>query len=349
MVIIMKYNKIILLVFVFLIFNGCYKTELVRGPDYNIYIFCEYSDWDQLNPVLSEVFNRTIRTPQKEFHFNLVHVNPDSFQYSLPQKQLIFLASLESEGSIADIVKRAVNDPEREEKVKSGESFLFKNTDQWGREQLNLIMASTTILNLGKLIRENSDLIYETMLEHQQKVVDRFMYRRSENKDASDGLLEKYLWKVKVQHDYSLAIEDSAGQFVFLRRRIPERWMFVKWFENSDRYKITKEWYLDMRDSIGVKYYGGDTVNRKYTSSKEINFLGKWCLKIEGLWENVEKVAGGPFVAYAFYDDNSRRIYMMDCSVFAPDMEKVPLLDQLNAMARTFKTKIEVVRDETGG
>ena len=47
---------------------------------------------------------------------------------------------------------------------------------------------------------------------------------------------------------------------------------------------------------------------------------------------------GGPFKNYTFYDPLSRRIYMIDISVYAPERDKMPSLRQLNLIARTFRT-----------
>jgi hypothetical protein len=86
-------------------------------------------------------------------------------------------------------------------------------------------------------------------------------------------------------------------------------------------------------------------VNRKYTKTKESEFLGRWCLKIEGLWEHEEQVAGGPFLAYVFYDEGTQRVYVIDCATFAPNKVKIPFLDQMDAVAHTFKTKVELQRE----
>ncbi len=329
-----------------LLVQGCYRRPAVRGPEYAVYIFAEDEDWKILEPVFEQIFNRIVYTPQAESHFEIVHADPANMGDYLAHRQIIFAASLKSEGKVADIVKRSVSRPELLDKVKSGESFLFKKEDQWTPHQLILTLVSNTVEDLAQKMMENKDLIYQILYDFQQKMVFDYMYRTLENKELSQKLMDKYQWTVRVQHDYFLALEDSANGFVFLRRRYPERWFFVKWIEGGNPDVISKEWYFNLRDSIGVWYYGGDRVNRSYGRTKEINFLGRWCLMIEGLWENEEKVAGGPFLAYVFYDEGTDRIYAIDCAVFYPADKKLPFLDQLNAMAMTFKTKVDIQREE---
>lgn len=326
--------------------QGCYRRPAVRGPEYTVYVFAENDDWKMLRPAIEEVFNRVTYTPQAETHFEIVHADVSQIGKYLSHRQLIFAASLKSKGDVAGIVKRSVNRPELLEKIKAGQSFLFKKENQWTTNQLILTLVSNTVEELVNKIVANKDLIYRLMYDFQQELVSKYMYRTLENKKLSRELLKKYQWTVRVQHDYFLAEEDSVNGFVFLRRRYPERWFFVKWIEDGNPDKITKEWYFDLRDSIGVWYYGGDKVNRKYGRAEVIDFLGRWCLRVEGLWENEEKIAGGPFLAYVFYDEGTQRIYAIDCSVFAPADKKLPYLDQLNAMAMTFKTKVDIQRKE---
>lgn len=51
---------------------------------------------------------------------------------------------------------------------------------------------------------------------------------------------------------------------------------------------------------------------------------------------------GGPFVTYAFYDQDSGRIYLVDGMVFAPNFKKREFLRQLEVTAHTFRTQSEL-------
>ena len=57
----------------------------------------------------------------------------------------------------------------------------------------------------------------------------------------------------------------------------------------------------------------------------------------------IEYGAGGPFVNYSFYDETTRRIYMIDGMVFAPGFEKREFLRHVEIIARTFRLKSDGV------
>ena len=318
----------------------------MKGPEYNLYVFAEDSDYAVLKETLHETFEREIFTPQHESHFKIIHVKPADFGSYLTYKQLLFVASLQSEGSIADLVKRSITRQNMMEKVKKGENFLFKNEDQWIKNQLIITLVAPTLDSLTKKIEENKDFIYNYFFNFQQKTVLDYVYSRLENKKLPGELMEKFQWTVRVPHDYFIDSEDLENHFVLLRRRIPERWFMVKYFDGLQPDVVTEEWALDLRDSLGVQYFKGIKTNRKYCSSKEINFLGRRCLRVEGLWEHDKQVVGGPFISYVFYDEGMQRVYLLDCATFAPNREKIPFLDQIDAMAHTFKTKLEIQREE---
>lgn len=54
---------------------------------------------------------------------------------------------------------------------------------------------------------------------------------------------------------------------------------------------------------------------------------------------------GGPFVNYTFYDEKSKRIYMLDGSVFAPKYFKRNLIQQMDVLLQSFMTKDELSKD----
>ena len=167
------------------------------------------------------------------------------------------------------------------------------------------------------------------------------MYAKLERKETEEKLMGKYGWRVRVQHDYFLAFEDPKENFVFLRRRFPERWLFVYWVDTEDPSFLTPEWCLKKRNEIGEKFYGEDRVVRGYTKVERGEFLGRKAFIVQGLWENEKEVAGGPYKAYCFYDSTTKRVYMIDIAVFAPGQRKMPFLRQLEVIAHTFRTHKE--------
>jgi hypothetical protein len=90
---------------------------------------------------------------------------------------------------------------------------------------------------------------------------------------------------------------------------------------------------------------------RRPLTTEQTSVLDRYGYKTHGLWHMVKPDdtegeflsvgGGGPFVAYAFYDRASDRVYLLHGSVFAPDFDKLQFLRQMKVMARTFRTQAE--------
>ena len=89
---------------------------------------------------------------------------------------------------------------------------------------------------------------------------------------------------------------------------------------------------------IKIITFKGDRVVNKYLFSKQGKFLGREAQITRGLWENESKVKGGPFRNYTFYDPLTRRVYMIDLAMYAPQNDKLPYLHRMDVIAKTFRT-----------
>ena len=118
----------------------------------------------------------------------------------------------------------------------------------------------------------------------------------------------------------------------------PERWLFVRWIEGKDASRLNQDWVVGERNRIGAEYYGGDRLSGSYLFSQRTEFLGRPAQLTTGLWENEEKVAGGPFRNYTFIDEPTGHLYMIDIAVYAPGRDKYPYLRRLDIIAHTFRT-----------
>ena len=54
---------------------------------------------------------------------------------------------------------------------------------------------------------------------------------------------------------------------------------------------------------------------------------------------------GGPFVNYTFFDEKTHRIYMIDGSIYAPKYYKKMIIQQIDVMLQSFKTKDEISKE----
>ncbi len=341
-----KFIPALVLSAAFLTLTGCFRKPQGFGEDTDLFVVADSTNWVVLEPTLREVFERVIYTPQPERVFEVYWVSPDKFSQYATRKNLVIAGELDSEGEIDRQIAGMLS-PEVRTRVEEGTAFVFPKPEPWAKNQLLLVLAGTSLEQLQENLIQNKERVYNLLYDHLIEKTREKMFERLEQVELEKQLLEKYGWMVRVQHDYFIQVERPQNRFVFLRRSLPgrERWLFVHWIDDADPNIITEEWAINTRNKLTRKFYQGDYIDEKRTHAEEVEFLGRSALKLVGLWANDEKVIGGPFRNYSFYDELSRRVYMIDIAVYFPGGEKEPFLRQLDIMAHTFKTAEEIARE----
>ncbi|NQT26533.1 DUF4837 family protein [candidate division KSB1 bacterium] len=304
-----------------------------------IVVLAEHEDWAVIQKPLKDVFEHVIRTPQPEKEYVLKHSGPDGYEQYAHTRYLILAASLETKGQIGDLVRRMLQDPEVRARVENGEQFSFVQKNPWAREQWMLVLVAKDIQTLREIIEIQGAQFYEYFNDAINAYLLDEMFERSEQKKLEKELMQLYGWKIRLHRDYFLAQALPREGIVWFRRTAPERWILVRWIEDADTSGVfTQDWIVNERNRIGEQVYGNDRIVDRYLFSYESEFLGRRAQVTTGLWENEAKAAGGPFKNYSFYDSISRRLYMVDVAVYAPEYDKVPLMRRLEIIAGTFQT-----------
>jgi len=321
--------------------SQCKRTLTGWGDDANIQVLADSTHWIATESILRSTFEKPIVTPQDETIFTLIKGDVTKFKRF---KNILFVGTLDGEGEISTIIKNSLSS-EAKQKVLEGE-YVFIQKEKWATSQLIMFLIATDINQLQQKIAENKYSIFNLYDSYWNEVVTKQMFIKGEQFDVEKYLLNTYAWMVKVQYEYEIFIENKKNNFVMLRRQLPERWFFIHWIEDANPDTLTKEWCIKTRDMLGNKFYEGDQLEQKFVQPKceEVDFLGRRAYRIEGLWRNDEKRAGGPVINYSFYDEKSRRIYMLDYAIFSPRQQETKrrYLRQAEIFLKTFKTKYDL-------
>lgn len=301
-------------------------------------VMADSTDWQRIQVNLRDVYERIIRTPQSESTFRLKHVPIEKFELYTRFKYLIIASTMNSKGKIGQIVQEQLQDSLIKKGILDGEYYVFPLRDQWAKDQLIAVLVAKDIQTLNQKILSNREFIYNIFKSDYEEYIHYTIEENRANHKLEGKLREKYEWTLLLQRDYFVVQEYPADGFIWFRRLMPERWIFVRWIEGGDMEMLRPGWIVRERNRIGAKYYGGDQVVNKYLYSREGEFLGRDAQITRGLWENEGKVKGGPFKNYTFYDPLSRRIFMIDLAMYAPQKDKLPYLHRMDVIAQTFRT-----------
>jgi hypothetical protein len=150
------------------------------------------------------------------------------------------------------------------------------------------------------------------------------------------AMAERFGWSVSPPTGYELFTTNEADGFVFFRRTRPDRTVFVYWTEGDAGF-VSEQYALSKREEVAGLYFDGDAIEwSRPVEVEKVRFLERTAVRVSGWWGNRTLVGGGPFRTYCFHDPDSRRVYLVDVSLFAPSFDKTALMRNLDAIARTF-------------
>ncbi len=349
-----KFNIIGVLVLLGFVISACNVKDPAVGKEDQIVVFADSTQYYNLEGTLLDVFSKIIYTPQPEKLFLLERKDISELEKFKHYKNIIILASLNSKNEVANYLKQIL-DKKVKELVAKDSVYVINKYDLWAKGQLVMILTSPTLEKLKKhILFGHRNLVQYFQKESNKRLSAKLYSSIYENKKAEAKLLKKFGWTIFVEVDYLFAKEDSINNFVWLRRAPNsdvERWIFVRWIDNATPAYLNRDSIIALRNRITKKYYR-TTDNKSYVeiadnylTTREVNFHNRYALMTQGLWRMSDQSMGGPFVNYTFYDAKTRRLYMIDGSLYAPKYKKKKIIQQVDIILQSFRTKGELSKE----
>ena len=352
----MKKFFIVLSLFGFLyILNGCDSSKKpATGFEDEIYVVADSLEFEELKVALQAAFEVEINTPMPEKLFIIKRVSSNLINKIQNKKNIVIVAPLNSNSYTSQYIKSIV-DTGIQKRFETENDFILSKYDLWAKNQLVTVLSAANMQELEfKILKNKDNLLYAYQKISDKRLKQSLYAPRYERKAIEGLLLRDHGWLIYVQADYKLAKNDYENNFVWLRRSPGsdmERWIFIHWIDNATPEYLNADSIKAIRNRMTKKFYQvrDDTayvvmVDSLYTTS-EINFNGRYALYTQGLWDLNIKGMGGPFINYTFYDEKSKRLYMLDGSIFAPKYYKRNLIQQIDVILQSFLTKDELSKD----
>lgn len=327
------------------------NRQPARGFEDEIFVVADSVEYEMLRETLEDVFEKIIYTPQPEKLFSIKRISINELDRYRTRKNLIIIAPLNS-GSYTSQYIQTVLDSSAKVKINSGEVFYVNRNDLWAKNQIVMLISAPDMSLLQfNMLKENQQLLYYFQKASDKRLSESLYNPRYELVEVEGKLLKDYGWVIYVQADFKVARNKPDENFVWLRRGLNtdmERWVFIHWIENASPEYLNEDSVRSLRNRLTEKYYrtsdnsANVEIAKDYFSINEINFNERYALFSQGLWRMSDKSMGGPFVNYTFYDEKTKRIYMLDGSIFAPRYYKRNLIQQVDVLLQSFLTEADL-------
>lgn len=339
------------------LFTSCdMPKRYAVGIEDEIIVVADSLEYLELESELNAVFGKLIYTPQGEPLFSLRRKDYVDLESIENRKNIIILAPIGTDSYPSQFI-RSILDSNVRQMVDDGDEFVFNKYDLWARQQLVMILTGRNTEEMkSHMMKESENLLYYFQTLSNKRLKRNLYSETYEKKEIQGRLLKEHGWVIYVQADFHLALDKPDDNFVWLRRAPGsdmERWVFVHWIENASPSLLDKDSVTNIRQRITEKFYrtSDDSAYVEITPQpfqpiiKEVNFLDKYAIMSQGFWRFSDKSGGGPFLNYTFYDEDTKRLYMLDGSIYAPKYYKKKLIQQVDVLLQSFMTEAELTED----
>lgn len=352
-----KLFPLLLVSFVLLSCEGDYRREALGGFGEAVVVM-DSTQWDsETAEAIRMTYGRGIDTlPNMEplFDLRFTDFNNNARLETIKQnKNIIIAAPLTDTTNVANWIKALLSD-EVEQQVRAGESFAFPFENRWYRNQWSIILTAPTDSALAHNIRIAEQTLVQSLMEKELTRWTYEIYDKGEKLALEDSLWQSHGWKIRVQHDWYKNVDTAytangeQNHILTMRRVLPQndRWFWAWWKEdvhnidfldaewiNSKRDSLMEQWIRGTRDSSYVT-----TEYRRPVKTHPFELNKNLAYETLGTWRMTHDAMGGPFVNLTIYDEDTRRLFMLEFGQFAPKYNKRRFVRQFRAMLRTFRS-----------
>jgi hypothetical protein len=269
----------------------------------------------------------------EESAFRAAQSSPERFKF-FTNRRHVMLVGVWGEGGVAGLIRRRVDRLSRDAPTQ-----LRLLRDIWAKGQVVGVLMGRDQAELEAYVEARGD---EILARFEEASVARFadnLIERASQSGIGEALGDRYGWSICPPKGYDLFSTDVDEGFVFFRRTAPDRTVSV-WWQHGEAGDVSEEFVVATRGEMGKRYFDGDEIElRRELVVEAVEFAGRPAIRLSGWWGNRKLVGGGPFRTYCFFEPSQGRVYVVDVSLFAPGLDKVPLMRNLDAVAHTFAVR----------
>jgi hypothetical protein len=292
--------------------------------------------------LLQTILEREIVTVQYEKAFEVRLVTTGDLKSERNRKNLILLDYLEpKEGLASSILDLAKADGEA---MAAGDLNFKTIDDRWARGQAVMLIAAPDKADLNRLLTEDADRVFRYVSNQVQARLDRSLFYGGEQEAVTTRLAEEYGWSLRLPTGYQVDEKYADQRVIKILKDQPARMLTIYW--EGGEWVDRPASCLERKRMLAYEYWDQMELVDSTIQMSEGFFLGHECTVVTGNWENKRFTIGGVFVTYCFRCEECGRKYVIDASIFAPGLEKLPLIREVKAVLASFRCRCQ---DQTSG
>lgn len=319
-------QKNIIFIISFLL-SGCSTLPRTQGEDNQVVIFASPEDKLHIKPFIDKVFEKIIRTPQREPEIKIKWQSPWEIELYQYRPNLIIISLDYPADSTGDRLLQRFKSKQNQNKS------LFIAENVFAQKQKVVSIHAQDAVQFQKIIGENGDWLRSEVDNAINENVWAHIQTKGQNTILQDRLMRQFRISAFIQEDYKLISE--SDKFIWLGRGYPYRWLTFLTTTKNDYYTVEGAW-----ESISLNYKSlmpNINLIELLRSEELISLNGERIKIMRGVYEHLESDTGGPFAIYLFDGHVENEVILVGGFVNNPGNEKASLLRQLELTIKKMK------------
>lgn len=311
-----------------LVLGGCSSNvglPQATGWPYEVIVVMKQKHWDGEvgSAVIAELESNIPGLPQPEAALKLTKVTPQVFDGILYYGKNIMQVNIDSSTFTKVSLKQEAN--------------------VWAQNQVVLTINAPDEASLIQYLKEKRGILVEFFTKAEMNRVFTLLEKTHSN-FVMEKVQEKFDIKLNLPGEMTF-YKDTTDFFWTSNNANTARLDFIVYsFPYVDPETFTVNYLVTKRDSVLRENIPGSFPNsymatelRAGIDYRPITHLGNYAGLMRGLWKTVGDMMGGPFVSLTRVDEVNNRIVVVECFVFAPEMEKRNIIRRGEACLYTLR------------
>ena len=283
--------------------------------------------------ILRAILEREVLTVQHEKAFTVRVITTGEVKPEQSRKNIILMDFLESATSVSDRIESLAGSDKGA--IRQGTVNLKAVHERWAKGQVVMMVAAPDREGLNRVLTADADAIFAFVSGEVQARLNRSLFDAGEQQAATKRLAAEYGWSLRLPAGYEIDESHASERVIKILKDRPARMITVYWEGGS--WSDPAGTCLERKKMLAWEFWDQDEIVEETVEIQEGGFMGHKGVVVSGTWENKKYTIGGFYVTYCFACEGCRRNYVVDASMFAPGLEKLPLLRELKAVLSTFK------------
>ena len=200
---------------------------------------------------------------------------------------------------------------------------------------------------LAKALVENFDGISSRVNEHDLIQLNATTYARGENLGLAGILKERFSAEIIIPTDYKTVLDTvEQNKMIWFRRDTKSGTMNVvlREYDYSGPELLTSDQAKNRFDEFGINVSSDQPETYIIINNIDLPLLsfdrtinGNYAKEYRGIWEMENDFFGGSYQGYAFVNESTSKMLVMDAFVHAPGQKKRNMIQQLDRIAKRIK------------